>query len=97
MYCFALTGLRRGLATSPQGGAALGPGLTCSGPFGAIVVSTFQGFVLGGLVYFSEANAPAPSRRNPLDPVDFRPAPRDNRDPLGAVTGVADAGDMVRQ
>ncbi len=30
---------------------------------------------------------PAPSRRNPLDPVDFRPAPRDNRDPLGAVPG----------
>ena len=27
----------------------------------------------------------AQCRRNPLDPVDFRPAPWDNRDPLGTV------------
>ncbi len=88
--CTALSGLRCGVATSTQGGAALCPGLTCSCPFGAIVVSTFQGFVLGGLAYFSKPSVPAPSRRNQLDPVDFRPSPWDNRDPPGAVPGPAE-------
>ena len=32
---FALSGLRCEVDTSTQGGAALCPGLTCSGPFGA--------------------------------------------------------------
>ena len=40
--------------------------------------------VMGHIVY---GRGPAPSSRNPLDLVDFRPAPRDNRDPLGAVPG----------
>jgi len=82
-YCFALSGLRCGVAPSTQGGAVLCPGLTCSCPFRAIVVSSYRGFVLGGLVYFGEASPPAPSRCNPLDPVDFRPASCDDRGKLG--------------
>ena len=89
-YCFALSGLRCGVATSTQGGAALCPGLTCSCSFGAIVVSPSQGFFPGGLAYFTKPSAPAASRRNPLDLVDFRPTPRDNRDPLGTVPGPPD-------
>ena len=34
-FCFALSGLPRMTILSTQGGAALCPGLTCSGPFGA--------------------------------------------------------------
>ena len=89
-YCFALSGLRRGADLTTQGGAALCPGLTCFSPFGACIVSSFPGFVLGGLVYSSEPSAAAPSRGNPLSRVDFRPTPRDNRDPLGAVPGPAE-------
>ncbi len=35
VFCFALSGLRSEAAHSTQGGAALCPGLVCSGPFGA--------------------------------------------------------------